>query len=170
MAEDHPTQPTLWNTGGPLKRCSKCGENKPISEFRSVPARTRYRNGSVHGTRPSERFCYCRPCWREIKKAYRKRKPETASNRRQRIKNYGLTEADYEAMEKSQDGLCAICRQAETFKHPRAKKVSALAIDHDHKTGKVRGLLCCRCNWILGSAEDDVNLLREAVAYLEKHQ
>lgn len=59
------------------------------------------------------------------------------------IKRYGITEEDYQNMYKSQDGCCAICRKhASSFK-------TRLNVDHNHKTGKIRGLLCYRCNKFL---------------------
>ena len=62
----------------------------------------------------------------------------------------------------AQDGLCAICER-----HPED---GVLRVDHDHSTGKIRGLLCRHCNLALGNMSDDVSLLRKAIAYLEKHQ
>lgn len=74
-------------------------------------------------------------------------------------KTYGLSSADEKALLRLQGGRCAICRQ-----HQRKK---ALAVDHDHKTGVVRGLLCTSCNHdLLGAAHDDVLILRSAVAYM----
>lgn len=73
---------------------------------------------------------------------------------------YGLTLDDYYGIFRFQEGRCAICGN-------RPKK-RMLAVDHDHKTGKVRGLLCTPCNHrILGGAHDDVEILRRAVSYLE---
>lgn len=64
-------------------------------------------------------------------------------------KTYGLTAADYDALLRAQDGRCAICRA-----RPKSKR---LAVDHDHKTGAVRGLLCSRCNHdLMGSAWDSM--------------
>jgi hypothetical protein len=67
-----------------------------------------------------------------------------------------------------QNGVCAICREPETkVLYGRTCK---LAIDHDHTTGKVRGLVCSRCNSILGMAQDDAALLLNALGYLSKHR
>lgn len=60
-----------------------------------------------------------------------------------------------------QGGVCAICS-----KEDAAGK--RLAVDHCHETGKVRGLLCLKCNTVLGKMNDEVNLLKKAIAYLEK--
>lgn len=69
---------------------------------------------------------------------------------------HGLTLEDVELLLRRQNGVCAICGDEGT-----------LCIDHDHKTGKVRGLLCRRCNIGLGHFRDDTVALTNAVAYLE---
>jgi len=66
----------------------------------------------------------------------------------------------------SQNGVCAICSGGETVK--TRGTLRRLAVDHDHETGKVRGLLCNRCNNGLGNFRDDPDLLREAIAYLQE--
>lgn len=76
--------------------------------------------------------------------------------------HYGLTIEEYDAMLSSQGHKCAICRRsAQEF-------TTALAVDHDHKTGKVRGLLCSNCNNGLGRFKDDPAVMSAAVAYLNK--
>ncbi|WP_406418459.1 endonuclease VII domain-containing protein [Streptomyces sp. NBC_01614] len=61
-----------------------------------------------------------------------------------------------------QGGACAICRG-------RNKSGHQLHVDHDHTTGRVRALLCQQCNAMLGHARDDIETLRAAIAYLERH-
>jgi hypothetical protein len=82
---------------------------------------------------------------------------------------FGITGAEYDRMFKEQDGKCAICHQPETAIDPRNGRTKALAVDHDHKTGAVRGLLDVRCNRVLGYARDDIAILRAAISYLERH-
>ena len=81
---------------------------------------------------------------------------------------YGLTVADYDAMKAAQGGVCAICKKLET-KVFKGERLMEMAIDHDHKTGKVRGLLCAQCNSGLGNFRDDTELMLTAMAYLEEH-
>jgi hypothetical protein len=78
------------------------------------------------------------------------------------LRRYGVTKQQIELMLKSQNGLCAICGQ------PPGQK--GLGVDHCHETGKVRQLLCTKCNLILGFVGDDVELLKLAIAYLERHK
>lgn len=83
---------------------------------------------------------------------------------------YGITLADYAAMLAAQGGGCAICGRHDPGGRPRTDGTITMAVDHDHITGKLRGLLCRRCNVILGKSEDDVALLSKAIAYLQHHQ
>lgn len=83
-------------------------------------------------------------------------------NRKKKLfTRYRLTVEDYEQMAADQGGVCAICRKAPTKR--------ALAVDHDHITGKVRGLLCSPCNMGLGSFRDEPVLLATAMQYLQTH-
>lgn len=87
---------------------------------------------------------------------------------RERARNlaqFGLTIEDYEAMYEAQGGLCAICAQPETSS--RNGKVYRLAVDHNHKTGKVRGLLCFKCNSAMGSFEKREVPLENVIKFLE---
>lgn len=84
-------------------------------------------------------------------------------------KRYGITLYDYNRMYSEQNGVCYICKKPEVRVDHRTKKISRLAVDHDHVTGKVRALLCHSCNVALGAFKDDQALLRKAVEYLEKH-
>ena len=65
-------------------------------------------------------------------------------------RQFGLTVEQYEAMVAAQDGKCAMCKKAPKSKAGRHAKTAALAVDHCHKTGKVRKLLCASCNLSLG--------------------
>ena len=73
---------------------------------------------------------------------------------------YGITKEQYEQMHKNQNGVCAICKSTE-------KTGRKLAIDHDHETNKVRGLLCTKCNNGLGNFKDSKENLQAALNYLE---
>ena len=76
---------------------------------------------------------------------------------------YGLSLAEYAVLLKTQDGKCAICGVTPGERDKR------LCVDHDHKTGEIRGLLCNGCNWSLGGFRDSADLLRRAAIYLETH-
>ena len=95
---------------------------------------------------------------------FKKRKERDAKNPG-RIRNmdlkaiYGITLEDYNAMYERQGGRCAICGAG-----------GKLVVDHDHKTGKVRELLCHLCNAMIGCAREDRAILTAAIAYLTRMQ
>lgn len=91
---------------------------------------------------------YCKPCQKKY-------------NRRRRLKNiYGLSLEKYDELLSFQNGVCFICHRND-FRY-------SLAVDHDHKTGEVRGLLCKGCNRdLLGALHDNIEALKRAIDYLE---
>jgi hypothetical protein len=91
------------------------------------------------------------------------RKHRQAHEHRRRLRKYGLDQDSYDQLLIDQDGRCAGCRTAE----PGAK---GWCIDHCHSSGKVRGLMCNRCNTILGLANEDPAVLRLLADFLERLQ
>lgn len=83
------------------------------------------------------------------------------------LKSYGLSESEYDAINATQGGLCAIC--GGTNKPRRGEEPHRLYVDHNHTTEEVRGLLCDRCNKVLGMTEDSQDLLLKLLEYLRKH-
>ena len=77
---------------------------------------------------------------------------------------YGITADEYDAMMTAQGGRCAICGSTD----PGDGRSKNMSVDHDHETGKVRGILCTKCNVGLGQFQDDINLLSSAIEYLLK--
>jgi hypothetical protein len=86
-----------------------------------------------------------------------------SNGRNQTVTKYGMTGADYETLLNEQGGKCAICDATYS-------KTRALAVDHDHDTGQVRGLLCGRCNSALGMLGDDPETAAKATAYLRERK
>ena len=84
------------------------------------------------------------------------------------VRNYGLTETEYNAMKEAQDNKCAICH-SEGFLIGKNNHTEKLAVDHDHRTGKVRALLCHNCNRALGLFKDNYSILRTAAEYIKEH-
>ncbi len=105
---------------------------------------------------------------RAYMKAYRQdRERELRGARIQR--QYGVSIDVYESMLAAQDGVCAICKQAEArFVRRGHGRTSFLCVDHDHETGAVRALLCGRCNVGIGSFNDDEETVLAAAAYLRR--
>lgn len=144
-----------------LKFCRLCSQKKPIAEFPTyLNGKTGYRN----------RHSYCKPCCRE----YGRRNHQTPRRQKshwlhQLRSKYGIDEKTYTAMLTDCGGLCTICRKPESCKNRRGE-VRKLAVDHCHRTGKVRGLLCQQCNQAIARLRDDPILCRAAAEYLEKNQ
>jgi DNA-directed RNA polymerase subunit M/transcription elongation factor TFIIS len=105
---------------------------------------------------------------RQGSKSWYERNPEKAKS--QRLKKYGIDLEGYNKLRKKQKFCCSICGKKETdVAQGRAKSSeTALAVDHSHETGKIRGLLCIGCNTILGKCYDDVSILKRAVKYLQE--
>lgn len=101
-------------------------------------------------------------CWPCYSKEYYAR-PEVIAHRTNQYwqKFYGITKAQYDAMFIAQDGRCAICLKVSDKR---------LSVDHDHKTGKVRKLLCNSCNMILGRLGESVETLQRMLDYIKTHE
>ncbi len=123
--------------------CSKCGAYKPLSEFHKHKI-------TLYGVEPM-----CKVCRLKKRREYSRLYPERVRNTDLKQK-YGITLERYAEMVKEQQGKCAICGTAET----------QLKVDHNHQTGKVRGLLCHLCNAMIGCAREDIDILASAAAYL----
>lgn len=109
-------------------------------------------------------MAYCGKCANEYQNEYRRRRYSEDDEYRekqkaiQRRRNYGISDELYAELLGRQDGLCALCGGSPSKR--------ALHVDHDHKTGMVRGLLCHWCNTALGAFRDDPKILRRAIEYL----
>ena len=133
------------------KKCTDCGEAKPFSEF--------YK----HKGRKDGRHTVCKPCHKARAATFRAQYPEKVkeSKRKSDLKNlYGISPEEYDDMLAKQQGGCAMCGK-------KCKSGKSLSVDHCHATGKIRGLLCAKCNMSLGCLNDDPGLMRRGADYLE---
>jgi hypothetical protein len=179
--------PRLANLTVIGKICRGCGDDKPFSEY----TKARQNTSGYHAQ--------CKDCTRAVQKKYREANPEkgkeydrrwrenTAVYREQMKpdylsaeyrkstqlargwtnfleKTYRVTPAEFYAMLESQSGGCAICGRKDS-----GAKNRQMHLDHCHKTGKNRGILCHSCNVGLGNFKDDPDKLLAAVAYLLKN-
>lgn len=111
-------------------------------------------------------------------KAYRERKksdPEYVAKAALRgeqwkLRKYNLTQDQFREMEVRQNYLCAICKKSEEKISTRTGTPNKLNVDHDHTTGKVRGLLCARCNCGLGYFQEDTAIMHGAIAYVKSFE
>lgn len=129
------------------KKCPNCGETKLVDQFNRNQAQ-------YDGLKP-----WCRVCDKKQKKdAY----IMPLNRNSYLVKNYGLTLEEYNMRLEAQNEVCLICEE------PCIRL--NLCVDHDHTTGKVRGLLCYSCNLAIGNMKDKPDLLRKAADYLEQFE
>lgn len=129
-----------------FKECSKCKFLRVSAEFH------------LHKGVPSG---WCKPCKRAGVRKWEKENPEEDRRkaRRYALKSlFGLTPEEWQKINDSQGGVCAICKGVSD---------KALCVDHSHKTGKVRGLLCGKCNRALGLLQDSPEITLSATEYLK---
>jgi len=149
-----------------FKKCHNCSKLLPIVDFHK---------------KNTEKLTYssrCKSCVSERQKVYyreenkqirlaRQAKPEYQLYiRKYRLKNkYGISLEEYDALLKEQQYRCAIC----LCNVPSKKYHKYLAVDHDHKTGKVRGLLCSNCNRALGFLKEQITTIQNMITYIVKY-
>jgi hypothetical protein len=105
---------------------------------------------------------------RAYQKAYREADLDRAYSKGL-MRFYGIDITEFRRMHAEQGGVCAVCGGEEHAVDYRTGKHRRLAVDHCHKTGEVRALLCSKCNSALGNLRDDPALLRKAADYLDAH-
>ena len=144
-----------------MKQCTDCGLEKPLSDYyRQTKQKT--------GLNPR-----CKICVNRRNRAYAEANPERTRewSRRRNLRAWakvhlGLDDATYMALLARADGRCEVCGRPERTVSGNGHSFG-LALDHNHATGAVRGILCRPCNVALGAANDDAALLRKLADYLE---
>lgn len=171
-----------------MRTCTACGEDKQPSQFsRSVSARDglhtwcrsckarrsrEWYASNAEAIRAKEKARYLAdPATKKAgaMRSYYRRMAADAGlvhqpRRRYKLRRYGLTLEDYVQKLAEQHGRCALCGC-----EPDTTRRHDFAVDHCHATGRIRGLLCRRCNVGLGHFEDSPELLANAIAYLSAH-
>lgn len=147
MSWNRHKQPTHVDTpAGKSKLCRQCGELRLLTQYQKKAAA---KDGLTHR---------CKVCTNTNDQG-RWNKLPYEKKRAAGLRKYGLTISEYGAMVERQANTCQICtRQFVTAPH----------VDHDHTSGKVRGLLCTECNKGLGHFRDDIESLERAATYLRK--
>lgn len=151
------------------KTCTKCKVEKEIEKFARRSGKNRHlRQSWCHScTNKSASGAPSRSPAAQRRYAARHRADNPDSVRDYRLRSkYGITLEQYNEMLARQSGGCAICSTLPSIIHA-GETVSSLSVDHDHTTGRVRGLLCHPCNMAIGLFKDNVDRLRSAAAYLE---
>ncbi len=130
----------------PKKKCYKCTKKKSLTEFDTDRSRSDGKSNK------------CKECRRKAERL-RNSKPHSRIRHRT-VSKYGITTQEYDRMLEVQGHRCVLCKRHES-EFPKK-----LAVDHDHKTGRVRGLLCTNCNVYLGHIKDNPNVGRNIIYYL----
>jgi hypothetical protein len=148
-----------------IRSCTSCLRGKPLAEFYKV--KKWHRRTCKECDRDTQKNYYLNnPTYRSAQIA-RTRARYSSEERRVRTlaEKYGVTTEWYQHQLEAQGGVCAICQQPETA--IRMGKVRPLAVDHCHKSGRNRKLLCQCCNTMIGLAKEDPQILLAAAEYLK---
>ena len=164
-----------------LKRCTKCAEVKPLSEFYAMCGmRDGHRNDCKECSRAAKRartavdpeanrararqWAADNPERRAAYQAEYRNRPERKRDMRDRYyrRTYGITADEADAILEAQYGRGAICARL------APERLGSMHLDHDHTTGQIRGFLCLDCNHGLGKLRDSPELLLRALVYLRQ--
>jgi hypothetical protein len=133
------------------KKCYLCKTIKECDSFYKSKTGAQKRRGE------------CKQCSNNVTKNYQAKYPELKKtyDQNHRLKNiFGITIEQYTELGNKHGWKCCICEKTET------ENKRKLAIDHDHSTGRIRGILCGNCNRGIGNLKDSVSLLQKAINYL----
>lgn len=142
------------------KQCTRCGKNFPLTSkyfYRNRKAKDGFRTvcKSCRGIQDNQ---YYKLKKNNLKIKWENEKKERARSKRL-LATYGISEEEYKILLESQNNKCAICNE---------EKNEILFVDHDHKTGEMRELLCRNCNSALGLIKESPYILRRMIRYIEK--
>ena len=155
-----------------IKRCSTC-------KLKKIPALFHKNKNKPNGLSSS-----CKDCASQRSKAHHWANRERILARRRAKRDhyadymrqwhlmhrYGVTIEERAAMSERQQDACDICGKHEIRFNNKSKQIQKLSVDHCHKTGRIRGLLCNGCNRALGCVLENKDTLRKMIVYLETHE
>lgn len=138
-----------------MKRCTVCKEDKPLTEF------------VKRSDSPSKLRSGCRQCASKSKRKWVVENKEHISDYsyQRRLRDYGITQEEHEAMLAKQKGCCKICG----VKFGEYRTGQTAVIDHCHRKGHVRGILCMKCNTGIGLFSDKTERIKSAIKYLNEN-
>ena len=147
------------------KLCPRCNKVLSVKKFNKASRRDGYQTycRDCHNLMQREKYSKdpSQKIKRQIRAARRKGRDPFVQRKAELRRLYGITFEDYTLLFKKQNGVCAICLKT-------CKTRKSLSVDHNHDTGKVRGLLCNRCNRAIGMLEEDPDILDRAKKYIIK--
>lgn len=154
--EKHPESPRY------RRKCLECHRANAREWNRKNKELCKKRNAEYHKTNKTQIAERKSKHYRDNKEHHR-----MMARRYMLRSKYGMSLEDYDVMLDKQNGVCAICFNPETQKSNKRGKVDSLRVDHCHSTGKVRGLLCSKCNFGIAQLDDSIDLLQNAIKYLK---
>ena len=141
------------------KQCGKCKIIKEITAFARLSKKSKSYKQFKNGIKP-----WCKECYKEYGNKYMRKLRETSGSKGDHYKNkYGITRDQVTVMLEERNYKCDICNQESDHRYDK------LCVDHNHKTGKVRGMLCFSCNVLIGQAKDDPIRLEKSANYLRRN-
>lgn len=156
-----------------LRTCRKCNEEKPLEDFvKNKTVKTGYTNE-------------CKECHNHYLRERRENNPDVvlrnresgakwraanpeADRRKYLFRKFNITIEEYNELLQAQGGVCAICGREESVVRRSKSGKEMLAVDHCHDTGKIRGLLCFKCNTAIGALGDTLEDLQRVIDYLNR--
>jgi hypothetical protein len=161
IAEGKNIKQKIFNISDDLyKSCNGCKQTLPVESFIQINE-TMYLHkcNECENKRIASWRTRCPDKSKRILNKYKESDKGKLSIRNSTLSRYGITESEYKDMLQSQDSVCKIC-------HKPNSSGKSLHVDHDHATGELRGLLCQKCNMLLGCANDSIDVLKSAIEYL----
>lgn len=151
-----------------IRTCSDCGASfKPYQHTQKRCPDCIIKQGKKY---VGHKICECKECGKPFERKASNQKycsKECSHHKRYHLKrSYGLEISEFRRMSEACNNKCEICKQDNFDMSRKAKGEANLCVDHDHKTGKVRGLLCHNCNRALGLFQEDVDVMKRAIEYL----
>lgn len=143
-------------------------KEKILNKIKLSPEERKEKKRKSDNEYKKKQYCKNKEIFSErAKKYYHKNKQKRLNFRL--MKGYGITLDEYSLMCLNQKNKCLICDKEEVVFSNYTKTIKRLSVDHCHTTKKVRGLLCSKCNCVIGYANESIDILRKAIDYLKGH-
>jgi hypothetical protein len=140
------------------KQCGKCRIVKDIDAFPKLSKKSKSYKQFKNGIKP-----WCKDCYKEYSTKYMRKARSISGSRYDHYqRKYGISHDEVKIMLKERNYKCDICNKESDHRYDK------LCVDHDHKTGDVRGMLCFSCNVMIGQGKDNIELFKNAIQYIKK--
>lgn len=141
------------------KICGRCKTSKNISEFSKLSPESKTYKNFKNGIKP-----WCKECYKEYSKKYMRNARKQSGTRYDHYqRRYGISHDQVIEMLEQRNYKCDICGNESDHRYAK------LCVDHNHETGKVRGMLCFSCNVMIGQGRDNTEVLSNAIKYLKEN-